>query len=30
LLGADADLSIRPSIHSLIRDRVEEDAIKVL
>ena len=30
VLGADADLSIRPSIHPLIRDNVEEDAIRVL
>ncbi len=30
LLGVDADLSIRPSIHPLIRDNVEEDAIRVL
>jgi len=30
LLGVDADLSIRPSIHPLIKANVEEDAIKVL
>ena len=30
LLGVEADLSIRPSIHRLIKDNVEEDAIKVL
>lgn len=30
LLGVDADLSIRTSIHPLIKDNVEEDAIRVL
>ncbi len=30
LLGVNADLSIRTSIHPLIKDNVEEDAIKVL
>jgi predicted nucleotidyltransferase len=30
LLGVDADLSVRASIHPLIKDSVEEDAIKVL